>query len=106
MQALMEVLKRETLYFVDSHTSPDTVGLRIAKEDGVAAGMNYKFLDQEKSVPAVKEAIRLAMKKAKKEGKVIVIGHPQLFTIQAIREMIPEIEREGIRLVFASEVVG
>jgi hypothetical protein len=46
------------------------------------------------------------MRKAKKEGKAVAIGHPHPLTARAIKEMIPEIEREGIRLVFASEVVG
>jgi uncharacterized protein len=105
MQALMEVLRRESLYFVDSHTSPNTVGLKTARRDRVLSGMNYKFLDPEKNLPAIQEAIRLAMNQAKKEGKVIVIGHPHPLTGQAIRVLIPEAERQGIRLVFASEVV-
>jgi polysaccharide deacetylase 2 family uncharacterized protein YibQ len=45
------------------------------------------------------------MRKAKQEGKAVAIGHPHPATGRAIREMIAEIEEEGIRLVFASEVV-
>jgi polysaccharide deacetylase 2 family uncharacterized protein YibQ len=78
----------------------------MAQRVGVASAQNDKFIDREKDVDAIKKAIRLAMKKAKKEGKVVAIGHPHPLTAQAIKEMIPEIEREGIRLVFASEVVG
>lgn len=106
MQALMQALKKEKLYFIDSHTSPHTLGPEMAQRVGVASAQNDKFIDREKDVDAIKEAIRLAMKKAKKEGKVVAIGHPHPLTAQAIKEMIPEIEREGIRLVFASEVVG
>ena len=40
------------------------------------------------------------------QGKVVAIGHTHPLTAQAIKEMILEIEREGIQLVFASEVVG
>jgi hypothetical protein len=106
MQALMKALKKEKLYFIDSHTSPHTLGPEMAQRAGVASAQNDKFIDREKDVDAIKEAIRLAMKKAKREGKVVAIGHPHPLTAQAIKEMIPEIEREGIRLVFASEVVG
>ncbi len=106
MKALMEVLKKEGLYYVDSHTSAHTVGPQLARQAGVAFGSNDRFIDQEKDLEAIKKAIRLAMKKAKKEGKAIAIGHPHSLTARAIREMVPEIEEAGIKLVFASEVVG
>jgi polysaccharide deacetylase 2 family uncharacterized protein YibQ len=106
MQALMQALKKEKLYFIDSHTSPHTRGTEMAQQAGVASAQNDKFIDREKDIDAIKRAIRLAMKKAKKEGKAVVIGHPHPLTARAIKAMIPEIEREGIRLVFASEVVG
>ncbi len=106
MKALMEVLKKEGLYFVDSHTSPRSVGRRLARQAGVAFGSNDRFIDQEKDLEKIKKAIRLAMKKAKQEGKAIAIGHPHPLTARAVREMVPEIEEAGIKLVFASEVVG
>jgi polysaccharide deacetylase 2 family uncharacterized protein YibQ len=106
MRALMETLKKEKLYFIDSHTSSHSLGPEMAQRVGVAFALNGKFIDREDDIDAIKEAIRLAMAKAKKEGKAVAIGHPHPLTARAIRAMIPEIEREGIRLVFASEVVG
>lgn len=106
MKALMEVLKKEGLYFVDSHTSSHTVGPQLARQEGVAFGSNDRFIDRINDLEAIKKAIRLAMKKAKQEGKAIAIGHPHPLTARAILEMIPEIEEAGIKLVFASEVVG
>lgn len=106
MRALMEVLKKEGLFYIDSHTSSHTVGPQMARQAGVAFGSNDRFIDQEKDLQTIKKAIRQAMAKAKKEGKAIAIGHPHPLTAQAIREMIPEIEKAGIKLVFASEVVG
>ncbi len=106
MHALMQALKREKLYFIDSHTSPHTRGPEMAQQAGVASARNDRFIDREKDIDSIKEAIRLAMKKAKKEGKAVAIGHPHPLTARAIKAMIPEIEREGIQLVFASEVVG
>lgn len=106
MRVLMEILKKEGLYYVDSHTSSRTVGPQAARQVGVAFGNNDRFIDPEKDLEAIKKAIRLAMKKAKQEGKAIAIGHPHPLTARAIREMIPEIEAAGIKLVHASEVVG
>ena len=106
MQALMEVLKNKGLFYIDSHTSSHTVGPQMARQAGVAFGSNYRFIDPENDLPAIKKAIRQVVEKAKKEGKAIAIGHPHPLTTQAIREMIPEIEKAGVKLVFASEVVG
>jgi polysaccharide deacetylase 2 family uncharacterized protein YibQ len=105
MQALMAVLKKEKLYFIDSHTSPQSLGPEAARKAGVAFWQNDRFLDREENLEKIKKATRLSMRKAKKEGKAVAIGHPHPLTARAIREMIPELEKEGIRLVFASEVV-
>jgi polysaccharide deacetylase 2 family uncharacterized protein YibQ len=106
MQALMAALKKDGLYFIDSHTSPQSRGPEAARKAGVAFWQNDRFLDRENNLEKIKKAIRLTVRKAKKEGKAVAIGHPHPLTAQAIREMIPEVEKEGIRLVFASEVVG
>jgi len=106
MQALMDVLKKEKLYFIDSYTTPHTCGPEIARRTGVAFGKSIKFIDREKNIESIKEAIRFAVRKAKREGKALAIGHPHPLTALAIKEMIAEIEREGVRLVLASEVVG
>jgi hypothetical protein len=102
----MVALKKDGLYFIDSHTSPQSLGPEAARKEGVAVWQNDRFLDREKNLGKIKKAIRQTMRKAKKEGKAVAIGHPYPLTAQAIREMIPEMEKEGIRLVLASEVVG
>jgi len=106
MQALMEVLKNQGLFYIDSYTSSHTVGPKTARQAGVASGSNSRFIDRENDLPAIKKAIRQTVEKARREGKAIAIGHPHPLTAQAIREMIPEIEKAGVKLVFASEVVG
>lgn len=105
MGALMSVLQKEGLYFIDSNTNSQTLGPEMARKAGVASRRNDRFIDPEKELRAIKDAVRLAMKKAKQEGKAVAIGHPHPMTARAIKEMIAEIEKEGIRLVFASEVV-
>lgn len=106
MKTLMEVLKKEKLFYIDSNTSIKSVGPLLAAQNGVPFARNERFIDQEKNVSAIKNAIRKAIKKAQKEGKVVIIGHPYAETGQALGEIISEIEREGIKLVYASEVVG
>jgi polysaccharide deacetylase 2 family uncharacterized protein YibQ len=105
MGPLMLVMHKEGLYFIDSNTHSQTLGPQMAHKAGVAVRRNDRFIDQEKDLGAIKKAVRWAMRRAKQEGKAVAIGHPHPMTARAIQEMIPEIDKEGIRLVFASEVV-
>jgi polysaccharide deacetylase 2 family uncharacterized protein YibQ len=105
MEALMSILREAGLYFIDSYTNSHSLGPETARKAGVAFGRNDRFIDPEKEIRNIKEALRSVMRKAKQEGKAVAIGHPHPATGRAIREMIAEIEEEGIRLVFASEVV-
>lgn len=105
MGILMEELKKRGLYFIDSYTSAHSVGEQMARRAGVPFERNHQFIDQVRTLPAIQESIRLAMARAKREGRAVAIGHPLSITVEALGKMIPEIEREGIELVFASEVV-
>jgi polysaccharide deacetylase 2 family uncharacterized protein YibQ len=105
MAVLMAILKREKLYFVDSHTGKHSVGREVARNAGVSFALNDFFIDNQKELGAIKAVLLQAARKAKARGKAVAIGHPHPLTAQAIKEMIPAIEREGVRLVFASEVV-
>lgn len=102
----MGALKRKRLYFLDSHTSSRTVGVEMARSAGIASSTNDKLIDCGKDLSTIKDVKRVVVIKAKQNGKAVAIVHPHPLTAQAIREMIPEIDREGVRLVFTSEVVG
>jgi polysaccharide deacetylase 2 family uncharacterized protein YibQ len=106
MEAVMGVLKEGGLYYIDSHTSSHSAGMKAAQAMGVRSAQNDKFIDAVKKGENVREAIRAAMAKAQKQGKAAAIGHPDPLTLKSLQEMIPEIEEAGIKLVFASEIVG
>jgi hypothetical protein len=106
MEAIMEVLKERGLYYIDSHTSPHSAGMRAAQARGVPAGQNGKFIDAVRKAENIREAVLAAATAARRQGKAFAIGHPDPLTVRAIRELVPEIEKTGVRLVFASEIVG
>ncbi len=78
---------------------------QAARQAGIAFAVNDRFIDHDKTLPAVKAALLAAARQARRNGNSVAIGHPHALTAQALREMIPTIEREGVRLVSASEVV-
>ena len=106
MDELMPVLREHNLFYVDSRTTAATVAYDTAQRFGVRSGFrNVPFLDDVAEVGAVRRQLLLALRDARKKGDAIAIGHPHAATLQALREVLPEANAQGVRLVFASEVV-
>ncbi len=106
MSELMPMLRERNLFFVDSRTTAATVAFEVAQRDSVrCAFRNVPFLDDVQSVPAIRKQLELAARGAKEKGEAIAIGHPHPETLQALREMLPELQAQGVLLVHVSDVV-
>ena len=106
MDELMPVLREHNLFYVDSRTTAATVAFDSAQRFGVPSGFrNVPFLDDVAEVGAVRKQLLTALRGAQKKGDAIAIGHPHAATLQALRDVLPEAKSQGVRLVFASEVV-
>ena len=104
MNELMPLLHQRNLFFIDSRTTVATVAESAAHAAGVAAARRNVFLDDEQAVPAVRKQFALAIRDAREKGSALAIGHPHPETLEVLNEMLPEAERQGVRLVFASEL--
>jgi len=105
MRDVLTVAADHKLFFVDSMTTPLSVGCKIALECGVPTAENEIFIDNRNNVPYIESELRKALKKARNKT-IICIGHARPNTVRAINNMLPEIRRSGIELVFASQLVG
>jgi hypothetical protein len=106
MSELMRVLKEDGVFYVDSRTTAETVAYDTARRAGVkTAFRNVPFLDDVQDKDAVKKQLRVAIQRAKQQGEAIAIGHPHAATLEALREILPQVKNEGVQLVFVSELV-
>jgi polysaccharide deacetylase 2 family uncharacterized protein YibQ len=105
MNAIMPALRERELFFVDSRTSTATVGYAAARRAHVPTASRDVFLDDTQDVSAIHHQLELAAQDAKQHGSAIAIGHPYSVTLQALEEYLPKLKREGVTLVFASQVV-
>ena len=106
MNELMPVLRERRLFYVDSRTTAATVAFQTAQRDGVrSAFRNVPFLDDVAEFSAVRKQLELAARGARTKGEAIAIGHPHPATLQALSEVLPQLEAQGVQLVFASELV-
>ncbi|MCK8815991.1 divergent polysaccharide deacetylase family protein [Natroniella sulfidigena] len=105
MTEVMKVLKEEGLYFIDSSTSSQSVGVNKAREAGIPTAENYLFIDNVDEQEAVEEMLLMLVDVALKRGKLVTIGHVRTNTANAIKEVIPVLEEKGIKLVYVSQIV-
>jgi polysaccharide deacetylase 2 family uncharacterized protein YibQ len=106
MNELMPVLREHKLFYIDSRTTAATVAFEAARHAGVpTASRNVPFLDDVAEVGAVSRQLRLALQEAREKNEAIAIGHPHPATLKALREVLPDAKAQGVRLVYASELV-
>jgi len=80
MRALLEVLARRDLFFVDSLTSPRSVGIELARKLGLRWARRDLFLDHDPSPQAIARQWHRALDCAKTRI-CIVIAHPYPSTL-------------------------
>ncbi len=110
MGEVMSVLKQKKLFFVDSRTTPETVAYDAALQAQVPAAFRTVFLDS--ASPGAAESVAYTMgqlrqleKQSRAKGWGLAIGHPHPSTLAALERYLPQLEKRGFRLVYASELV-
>ncbi|MHC1718796.1 MAG: divergent polysaccharide deacetylase family protein [Acidaminococcaceae bacterium] len=105
MKAVLEVLKSEGLFFIDSNTYSKSIGDQAAEELGVATARNQKFLDNSSDVDDIKKNIWAAAEMADRNGVAVVICHARPNTAKAWSEVYSSLKDSGIKFVNASSIV-
>jgi len=106
MQIVMKSLRKKGLYFIDSMTSPKSVGYEIAQQDGVPAAMRTVFLDNKRDKNEIQRQFDKALEVARRSGKAVAIGHVYPETLSALKALIDGGLLSDVEIVFASEIVS
>ena len=105
MEIILNQLKKHNLYFIDSLVIAGSQAYQIAQKMGIPSGYRRTFLDNRSDPDYIREQLRELEEKAIAEEEAIGIGHCRRNTLEVLTESIPEMEKEGIQFVFASELV-
>lgn len=105
MTWLMESLKQQDNYFVDSMTTRYSKASAAANKQGIPLLKRQLFLDNDVSAQALERQFNQLIQKAHKEGQLIVIAHPYPETISFLKANLPRLTEEGITLVNTSRLL-
>lgn len=98
MRAVMPLLKKRGLFFLDSLTTSGSVGNNLAKTAGVKSLRRDVFLDDEDSPAYIRTQWETLLKIAGKRGSAIALGHPKENTIKFLKEVLQKDEVEIVPL--------
>lgn len=105
MRIILDELDQYDLFYVDSLTTPDSMGRETAAILGLPTAQNRLFLDNERSTEAILGRLNQLGDAALRTGTAIGIAHVASSTVRALRLGIPALEARGIRIVPISELV-
>lgn len=104
MGLVIAVLHERGLFFLDSRTSPRSVGLAVARAAGVPSIARDVFLDHDPRLFPIEGQLRETVAIARKHGQASAIGHPHPGTIAAVRAWL-EARDPGLVLVSVSSLL-
>jgi polysaccharide deacetylase 2 family uncharacterized protein YibQ len=105
MSAVLAVLNRYELYFVDSRTTADTVAYTMALGMGVPVAERNVFLDNEQDVEKIEANIEKLLDLAAREGFAVGICHPYDETVTALTRMEKRLSGGDVMVVPVGELI-
>jgi uncharacterized protein len=99
MTTVLEVLAARGLFFLDSRTSAQSVGYKVAVGMGVPAAERQVFLDGDATPEAIHTQFQRLLGLARAKGAAIAIGHPHAETLAALAREVPKAKAEGYEFV-------
>ncbi len=104
LHTLYGLLREEGFVFVDSRTSSKNKGRRVAKEYGDFYIHRDIFIDNIQKSGAIRKQLKRAIKKAKRRGYAIAIGHPHNITLRSLKNSLDILA--DVDVVYLDELMG
>ncbi len=105
MDAIMESLRENGRFFVDSRTSNRSVAYALSQRSGVKGAAISGYIDTVEERNAIRDRLYALVESAYEKGPALIIGHDRPLTIQTLEQEIPRLAERGVRFVGAGELV-
>jgi polysaccharide deacetylase 2 family uncharacterized protein YibQ len=85
MHRVLGELKNQGLFFIDSFTTSQSIGMDEARKMGLKTGRRHIFLDNVQNPKKICVQLDKLVTRAEKQNQAIGIGHPYQATLDALR---------------------
>lgn len=105
MRRVLELIRAQGLFFVDSKTAPSTVAHSLARQMKIKTAMRDVFLDDVQTYAYTSAQVRRLAELARQNGRALAIGHPFPSTLTALRDSLPWLKQQKVEIVFVSQLL-
>jgi len=105
MQWLMETMKSNGQFYVDSLTSDDSVASRLAKENNIPYLTRDVFLDNKLDEKYIRGQFMELVKVAKRKGSALGIGHPHPATTAVLSKVLKDVQKYGVKIISLKSLI-
>jgi len=105
MSVVLNELKKRGLFYIDSRTTPSSIGLELAGIIGLPAAKRNVFLDHDLAVDAMEIQMERLLSMARHSGTAIGIGHPHKETVELLEKYLFRLKTD-FQVVLVSELVS
>ena len=105
MGIVFKQLKKRKKFFLDSYVTNNSVCKELAKNNGVRFAKRSIFLDNSSNSAYIRGQLMELASEAETKGSAIGIGHDRKNTLLVLKDVVPQLEKEGYRFVLVSELV-
>jgi len=105
MRSVLQVMKEEGLFFVDSRTTGGSVAMQEARRLAIPGISRDVFLDNVAEVEPIVTELHRLVKLARERGVAVGICHPYPATVKALSREIGFLQASGVDLVPVSRLV-
>lgn len=102
---VFDELRDRKLYFLDSYVSADSVCLESAQKKDLGFARRDIFIDNKEDAEYIRGQLNKLKLTAKSRGEAVGIGHDRKITMQVLKDMMPELEKEGYKFVLLSDLI-
>jgi polysaccharide deacetylase 2 family uncharacterized protein YibQ len=99
LDALMDLVARQQLFFIDSRTTPFSKVESIAQQKGIETARRNIFLDHVTSADFIERQFKQLIRQAQRNGHALAIGHPHDKTLAFLSQNLPLLKQHNIQLV-------
>jgi len=92
MTVVLEAIRAKGLFFIDSLTSPASIGYREARRLGVPTLRRDVFLDNVQDPAAITARLEELVRRARQTGAAVGIAHPKPTTLETLAAFRPPAE--------------
>jgi len=103
MKTVISELRGRGLFFLDSLTTPESVGFRLAKEQGLKTLRRDVFLDDSDDPGEIRTQWEKLIKAANQKGHAVALGHPKKNTIEFLQKVLSS--SKEVTIVPVSELI-